>query len=221
MAAHSTRCARSGQANNEPPAEILSVSEGSQLLADIFVKVLQVITHGHHELVGVRAIDNAVIVAHGETDNVPHGNRIIAVFIGHNHRFLEDTAHSQNRYLRLQDDGQTELRTVDSRIGDGDGAALYVVRYEFLVARALAQVNDGALQSDKAQVLRAFYHGHNQPPVESDSNPDVYILVILNSIAYDRRVDDRLHANSMQQSLGDKRQVRELHAIARFPALAV
>lgn len=33
-------------------------------LSNIFVEVLQVLTHGHHELVGVRAIDNAVIVAH-------------------------------------------------------------------------------------------------------------------------------------------------------------
>src|SRR5579864_8206095 len=43
-------------------------------LPNILVKILQVLTHGHHELVSIRAIDNAVTVTHGETDDVPHGN---------------------------------------------------------------------------------------------------------------------------------------------------
>lgn len=33
-------------------------------LANVIVEFLQVITHGHHELVSVRAIDNTVIVTH-------------------------------------------------------------------------------------------------------------------------------------------------------------
>ena len=43
-------------------------------LPDIFVEVLQVLAHRNHELVGIRAIDDAVIVAYGEADDVPHGN---------------------------------------------------------------------------------------------------------------------------------------------------
>jgi hypothetical protein len=43
-------------------------------LSNILVEILQVLAHGHHELVGVRAIDNAMVIAHGEADNVAHGN---------------------------------------------------------------------------------------------------------------------------------------------------
>jgi hypothetical protein len=52
----------------------LAKREGSEALPNIFVEILQVLAHGHHELVGVRAINNAVIVTHRETDDVPHGN---------------------------------------------------------------------------------------------------------------------------------------------------
>lgn len=43
-------------------------------LSNILVKVLEVLAHSHHELVGVGAINDAVIVAHGKPDDVPHGN---------------------------------------------------------------------------------------------------------------------------------------------------
>ena len=46
----------------------------SRRLSNIFVEILQILAHGHHELVGVSAIDDAMIIAHGEADNVPHGN---------------------------------------------------------------------------------------------------------------------------------------------------
>lgn len=45
-----------------------------RVLTNILVEILQVLAYGHHELVGVRAINNAVIVAHGKTDDVANGN---------------------------------------------------------------------------------------------------------------------------------------------------
>lgn len=65
----------------EPSGEILSAKrEGPHPtfipypLANIFVKVLQIFAHRHHELVSVRAINNPVIVTNTQPDNVPDSN---------------------------------------------------------------------------------------------------------------------------------------------------
>src|SRR5579859_3089141 len=46
----------------------------TSLLPDIFVKVLKVVTHGHHELIGVRAINNTVVVPQHQADDMADGD---------------------------------------------------------------------------------------------------------------------------------------------------
>src|SRR5262249_42685874 len=110
-------------------------------------------------------VDDAVIVADAQSDNVAYGNGVVAVGVGHHYGLLEDFAHSQDGYLRLQDDRQSKLWAEDAWIRDGDGASLNVIGHQLFAARAFVQIADGALQSDKAQVLRAFDHRHDQAPV--------------------------------------------------------
>jgi hypothetical protein len=43
-------------------------------LSNILVEILQVLAHGHHELVSVRAVNDAVIVADGKPDDVANSN---------------------------------------------------------------------------------------------------------------------------------------------------
>src|SRR5690349_7159128 len=95
-------------------------------LSDIFIEILQIAPYGHHELIGVSAINNAVVVAEHQADDVANGDGIVAILIGDYNRFLEDAAHTENSDLRLENNGRPELRPKDSRIGNGDGASLDV-----------------------------------------------------------------------------------------------
>src|SRR6266481_312090 len=192
-----------------------------EVLADVFIEVFKVLSYGHHELVRVCSVNNAVIIAQGQPDDVPHGDGVIAIFIGDHNWLLEDAAHAQDRNLRLQDDGCAELRSKNSRIGDGDGAALYVIRHQLFAACALAQIGDGALQADEAQVFRALHHRHNQSPLQGNGNSNVDGLVILDGVAHHGGVHDRLDADSVHEGLGDKGHERQLDAVAGFPRLAV
>ena len=78
------------------------------------------------------AIDDAVIVAQREMDDGTDRDGIRAVFVGDDHRLFGDAADSQDRDVRLIDDGQAKDGAQLSGIGDGEGCALDVGRHEFL-----------------------------------------------------------------------------------------
>src|SRR5262249_27312684 len=107
-------------------------------LTYVFVKFLEIIAHCNHELIGLCAINDAVIIAKCQADDVADGNRVIALLVSDNDRFFEDAAHAQDCNLGLEDNGCAKLRAEDSRIGDGDGATLDFVWHEFFGASTLA-----------------------------------------------------------------------------------
>lgn len=54
-----------GHLMDGPLGNLLLASRGrTYVLPNVLIEVFQVLTHGHHELVSVSAINNAVIVAH-------------------------------------------------------------------------------------------------------------------------------------------------------------
>src|SRR5450432_614210 len=161
-----------------------------------------------------------MVVAQRQPDNMTDGDGIVSVFIRDDRRFFKDTAHPQDGHLRLQNDRRTELRSVDTRVGNGNRAALYVIWLELLAACALTQIGDRTLHADKAQVLRTFHYRHNQSPLQRHGNADVHTLVVLNAVIDHGRVNDRLGAYAMHQCLGDKRHERKLYAVLAFPAFA-
>ena len=81
----------------EPPAEILSAAPpGAQPkdLSDVFVKTFQVVPYCDHKLVGVGAVDNAVIVAQHQADDMTHRDGVVPILICDDNRFFEDAAHA-------------------------------------------------------------------------------------------------------------------------------
>ena len=66
--------------------------------------------------------------------------------------------------------------------------ALHFVGLELFAAGAFAQVGDGALQADKAALLGALHHWYDQSPVERDGDAQVDGSVIVNVVAFDRRL---------------------------------
>jgi hypothetical protein len=70
---------------------------------DIVADVLQIISHGHHELVCVCEVNDAMVIPQHQPQNVTDGDGIIAVRVRDHGRLLEDAAHAQNRHLGLQD----------------------------------------------------------------------------------------------------------------------
>src|SRR5450432_400282 len=161
-----------------------------------------------------------MVVAQRQPDNMTDGDGIVSVFIRDDRRFFKDTAHPQDGHLRLQNDRRTELRSVDTRVGNGNRAALYVIWLELLAACALTQIGDRTLHADKAQVLRALHYRNNKSPLQRHGNANVHTLVVLNAVIDHGRVNDRLGAHAMHQCLGDKRHERKLYAMLAFPAFA-
>ena len=43
-------------------------------LSNILVKILQIVAHRNHELIGVSSVDSAVVVTQHQPDNVAHGD---------------------------------------------------------------------------------------------------------------------------------------------------
>src|SRR5215471_14338328 len=125
-------------------------------LDNVLVKFFQVVTHCNHELVGFSAIDDAMIVAQDQTNDMADSNRVVAMLIRYDYRLLEDPTHPQDGDLRLKNDWRAELWPENSRIGNGDGATLDFIGNQLLGPRSLAQIGHGTLQPDKTQVLRAL-----------------------------------------------------------------
>ena len=81
---------------------------------------------------------------------------------------LGNSAHAHDGGVRLVDDGQSEDRAKLAGIGDGEGRAFHFFRLEFLVAGALAQIADAALQAEEVQFVGILQHRNDQAPVERD-----------------------------------------------------
>ena len=153
-----------------------------------------------------------MVVADAEMHHGADGDGIVAVFVGDDDGLLDDPADAHDRDLRLVDDRHAELGAEDSRVGDGEGATLDFVGLELLGASALAEIADGALQSDKAALLGVLDHGHDQSPVEGDGDAEVDGRVIADVVAFHRGVDDGELAQSVNGGAGEERGERELAA---------
>src|SRR5271165_838278 len=107
-------------------------------LEQLFVPVLEELLHFHHELVGDRAIDDAMVVADAEVHHGADGDGVVAVLVGDDHWLLDDAAHAHDRDLRLVDDRHAEFGAENARVGDGERAALHLVRLELLAAGTIS-----------------------------------------------------------------------------------
>src|SRR5215472_6679514 len=123
-------------------------------------------------------------------DDRADGDRVVAIFIGNDERHFRDPADAHDRRVRLIDDRQAEDGPELAGVGDGERRALDVFGFESLVASALAEIGDAALQAEKVEIAGVFQDGHDQSPIEGDGNANVDVAVITNVLAFDAGVDD-------------------------------
>ena len=98
------------------------------------------------ELLGVRAVDDAVVEAQGEVGHRADGQKIVAVRRGHHFGPLLDDADAEDGDLRLVDDRRPEESTEDAWIGNRKRPARHFVGLELLGAGAVRQVVGRAKQ---------------------------------------------------------------------------
>src|SRR5450755_734508 len=174
-------------------------------LQQLFVPVLEELLDFDHELVGHRAIDDAMVVADAEVHHGANGDRIVAVLVGEHYRLLDDSADAQDRNLRLVDDRHAELGAEDSRVGDGERATLHLVGLELFGTGALAKIGDGALQADETALLGVLDHGHDQSPVESDRDAEIDRGVVSNVVAFHQEIHDGPLAQAVHDGAREER----------------
>src|SRR5262249_48028423 len=76
------------------PPKAREVLSETLVLPDVLVKILQIVPHRDHELVGVGAVDNAVIVSQHQADDVTYRDGVVPIVICDDNRFFEDAAHA-------------------------------------------------------------------------------------------------------------------------------
>ena len=99
---------------------------------DARIPVLERVLHVRHELVGDRAVDEAVVVAERQVRHRPDRDRVVD-----DDGPLLDGADAENRDLRLVDDRHAEQRAEHAGVRDRERAAGHLVGLELLAcARA-------------------------------------------------------------------------------------
>jgi hypothetical protein len=68
---------------SEPGVPIIRFS-----LSNIFVEILQVAPNGDHELISVSAVDDSMVVAQSQPDNVTDGDGVASNLIRDHHPFF-------------------------------------------------------------------------------------------------------------------------------------
>src|SRR5580700_608489 len=153
-----------------------------------------------------------MVVADAEMHHGADGDGVVAVFVGDDDGLLDDSADAHDGDLRLVDDRHAELGSKDAWVGDGEGATLHFVGLELLGAGALAEVADGALQSDEAALLGVLDHGNDQSPVEGYRDAEVDGRVVADVVAFHRRIDDGELAQSVNRGAREERREGQLAA---------
>src|SRR5439155_6114903 len=120
--------------------------------------------------------------------------------------------HAEDGHLRLIDDGRAEQAAVDPGIGDGERAALHLVRAEALGPRALAEIVDRASQSEDVLLLGVLHDRNDETPLQRDSDADVVVAVVKDAVLVHRGVEDGELAQCGDHRLDDEGEIGELHA---------
>src|SRR5579862_2396360 len=159
-------------------------------LADVFGPLLQILFHLRHELIGDRAVDDPVVVAKGQVNDGADGDGVAAVLVGDDHGLLGDAADAHDGRVRLVDDGEAEDGSELAGVGDGESGSFHIIGLEFLVAGALAEIGNAALQPKKVQITGILEDGNDESPIESDRDAHVDVAVIANIVAFNVGIDD-------------------------------
>src|SRR5271167_3440822 len=154
--------------------------------ADFLIPGFQVLLHQGHELVGDRAVDQAVVVTEREVNDGANGDGIVAFLVGDDQGLLGDAAYAHDGGVGLIDDGQSEDGAELAGVGDRESGAINIFGLELFAAGALAEVGDTALQAQEVEVAGILEDWDNQSPVKGDGDAYVDVAVVADVIAFER-----------------------------------
>jgi hypothetical protein len=186
-----------------PRRRISSARATDQTLLD--VEVLDLVLDLGHELVARRTVDEPVVVPQREIRHRPDRYRLVD-----DDRTLFDRADAEDRHLRLVDDRHPELRAELPWIRDREGAALDVIRFQLLRARALGKVGDRAAEAEQVLLVGLFDHGNDEAAFKRHCDADVDVLAVDDVVAVERGIDDGKAPQRGDHGLGNERHIRQL-----------
>ena len=159
-------------------------------LADFFAPGFEILFHLRHELVGDRAVDEAMVVAESEVDDGADGDGVGAIFVGDDHGLLGDAANAHDGRVGLVDDGESEDGAELAGVRDGEGGPFDVVGFEFFGASAFAEIGDSALQAEEVEISGILQNGDDESPIQGNGDSYVDVAVITDVVVVEAGVDD-------------------------------
>src|SRR5919201_3552238 len=195
-------------------------------LVSAFVEGFEVLAELFHELRGVGAVDQPVVVGEAEVHHRPDRDHVLAALVRDDDGPLDQRLDVEDRHLRLADDRRADDRAPAAWVRDRERAALDVVRRQLLVPRALGDIGDPACQPEQVQTLRVLDHRDDQAvsALERDRDSEVDVVLDHHLLAADLGVDPRPVLDRLDRRAGDEGEVRGGDAVAllvlRFEALS-
>src|SRR6185437_6489365 len=105
------------------------------------------------ELIGHRAVHDAVVEGDREIRTRADGDRVFPVRTGQHARPLLDGPDAHDRHLRLADDRRPHEGAEDARVRDGEGTTLHFRRIELLESRTIREIIQRARDPGEREVV--------------------------------------------------------------------
>src|SRR6267142_1278913 len=105
--------------------------------SDCELTAFELFFHVGKKLLGIRAIDDAMVKAKREICYVPDRELVFAVRRREDFGAFFDLADTEDRHLGLVDNGGPEQAAKDARVGDGKRSARNLIRLKLFRAGAL------------------------------------------------------------------------------------
>src|SRR4030095_15258605 len=177
---------------------------------------LKILLHKGKESLGVRSVDDTMIIRESEVSHLPDGDVVVAFGGCEDLRTLFDRPDAEDRDLRLIDDRCSEQSAEHAGARYCECSAGDFVRVELLQSRAIREIIRCEGEARGRKSGRLFDDRQHQAPVESHRHSEIYIALVNDVLAIDLRVHDRELPDRIRDRLEDKRHVRQLRTVARL-----
>ena len=165
---------------------------------------------------GFAAVDEAMVV--GESDVHHRANDDVAFA---SDGPVLDGVQAEDATLRRVYDGGGEQGTVDTAVADGEGAALEFFEFQFVIARAFAEVGDGEFDFGEAHAFGVAEDRHDEAFAAADGDTDIEEIVIDNISTTNFGIERRELFEGLDASLHEERHEAELDVVLLLEGLAV
>src|SRR5450830_777928 len=170
--------------------------------------IFQGFLHGHQAEHGFAAVDDAVVVGHGQVVHRTH----------HDHAVLDDSAvlgrvHAQDGRLGRVDDRGRQHGAEGAAVRDREGTARQIFQGQLACLGLDAELADFLLDVGDRHLVRIAQDGHDQAARRTDGDTDVEIAVVDDVVAIDGSVDDRVLLQGGNGGLDEEGHEAQLDAV--------